>query len=198
MAEDYELFRAGIRSFINDEPEINIIAEAANGAELLELLKIHTPDVILLDLQMPVMDGKEAFTKMREHYPNIKILILSQFNEQVLMDDYILRGAYGYVPKQFPEEITGAIRKAYRGAIYKYHQSPAPEIGLRPRHKEVLYLYSQGKSQDEIAEILDVSRFAIGKVEKKIMRMLNIETKEEFIKAIFMRGLNYLGPPDSQ
>lgn len=193
LAEDIVDFRESIRTALLDpDIKIKVIGEAGNGLELLELLKTNTPDIILLDLKMPHMNGSETMTILAERYPNIKVIILSGHDQQVLMDDFFLRGAKGYVPKSELSELVAAIVKVIKGGEYRFHKE-GNQNEFTPRHKQVIRLGAQGKSQIEIAKELKLSKVAIWKNEKAIMGFLGAKSREEMLQRITQLGLNFLG-----
>lgn len=196
IAEDMELFRQSIASALR-EAGIDTVAEASNGNELLRQLETVKPDVILLDLRMPELDGNKTMGFLMERYPGIKVIILSAHDEQVLIDDYMLRGAKGYVPKNKItgdiDELAAAIRIVHRGGINRYHQAGKAAKKMTVRHKEIITQYADGKLQKEIAENLKVTRSGIAKAEQKIMSILGVGTKGELKTTIIELGLNFLG-----
>lgn len=172
---------------------IQVIGEANNGLELLGLLTMLEPDVVLLDLEMPEMNGSQTMDALAEKHPKQKVIILSSYHEQVLMDDFFLRGAMGYVPKDELIELISAIEKVSRGEQYKFHKPNAQENFLKPRQKEVIKLIYEGNTQKEIAQELNLTRYAIRKSERKIMSIFGIKIKADLRRRILELGLNFLG-----
>ncbi|MBC7861689.1 MAG: response regulator transcription factor, partial [Bacteroidia bacterium] len=99
LAEDQELVRKALISLLKENPNIEVIGEAENGKKLLELLKQVEPDIVLLDIEMPVMNGQEALDVISKRFPAIKVIILSMYEEMALMSDFITKGARAYLPK---------------------------------------------------------------------------------------------------
>lgn len=196
IADDITDHRNVIKSaLIDDDTEIKVIGEASNGLELVRLLGSRSPDLILLDLGMPLMDGNDTMNYLSDKHPSIRVIILSGYDQQVLMDDYYLRGVKGYLPKSELSELVGAIEKVHSGGIYKFHRG-AEENLFSPRHKQIINLYADGKTQQEIADELNITRQGVYKAERAIMDMLGLETKKELLNAIDDMGLKFLGKVD--
>lgn len=106
LVDDHSLFRKGLLSLLNEDPNLNVIIEASNGKELLEALRQKQPDVVLLDLEMPVMDGAETAGLIRQKYPQIKIIILTMHNEEGLIINLLERGVNGFLPKDTDIEVV--------------------------------------------------------------------------------------------
>jgi DNA-binding NarL/FixJ family response regulator len=119
IADDHEVFRQGLKLVLSDDPALQFIGEVANGRALLELLEQQAPDVILLDLKMPVLDGFEATREIRKLYPEIKILILTMHDEEHFILHLLEAGANGYLLKNaHPKEIQEAIHAVYENKYY--------------------------------------------------------------------------------
>ncbi|MCZ8284655.1 MAG: response regulator transcription factor, partial [Bacteroidia bacterium] len=119
IAEDHVLFRQGMVSLLTEEEDISIAFEAGNGQELLDSLKHTIPHVILLDISMPVMEGKEALTKIRELYPEVKVIMLSMYYESSYIAEYLAKGARAFLPKNCDiEKVIDAIRTVHQKGFY--------------------------------------------------------------------------------
>lgn len=119
ITDDHKIFRHGLKYALNDDPEIQNVGEAENGKELLELLKTAQPDVVLLDLKMPVMDGIEAVKQIRPLYPDVRILMLTSHDDEHFILHLIELGANGYLIKNAePSEIKKAIHSVYNHGFY--------------------------------------------------------------------------------
>lgn len=194
LAEDQGFYLENIkRCLAFSEVEIKVVGEVSNGLQLLTMLKAVTPDIILLDLSMPVMDGNESQKLITELYPDIKIIILSGHEEQALMDDYFLRGVKGYVPKSELAYLVDAIIKVAKGGISKFNKEPANAIAISPRQKQIMTMYASGMSQKEIAKKLKVTRFAIHKTDKIIMKLIGVTNRDAMRTRIIELGFNFLG-----
>lgn len=187
IAEDQALFRAGILALLANSPNIEPIFEAENGKELIEKIEIQAPDVILLDLEMPVMDGMEAAKHIREHFPDIKILVLSNHDEDSFIIHMIELGANGYLLKDAdPAEMEEAIEVVVANNYYfndhisnamlkrlmnnqKINPTFNQQIDLNDREIDTLkYLCAEFTSQ-EIGDKLFVSKRTVEGYRQSLM-----------------------------
>src|ERR1700744_5810511 len=119
IADDHKIFRNGLKATLEDYPDFNLLIEASNGKELIGLLATHMPDVILMDIKMPEMDGMQTTTHVHEHFKQIRVLALSMHNEDKYIVDMMKSGASGYLLKNAePEEIIEAISTVYEKDYY--------------------------------------------------------------------------------
>ncbi|MBD1847683.1 response regulator transcription factor [Cyanobacteria bacterium FACHB-63] len=186
LVDDQPIFRQGLAALLLLEPDLEIVGQAQHGQAAITLAAQHQPDVILMDVRMPVCDGVEATREIHQRYPWMRILVLTTFDE----DDYILRslqaGAYGYLLKSTPSpQVATAIRNLYQG-----HSQLGPTIAPKvfaqlnlgstvlrveqpnfsEREQEVLSLIVEGKSNREIAQTLHLTE---GTVKNHVTRILN-------------------------
>jgi len=170
VVDDHGIVRGGLSTFLMTCEDMELVGEAANGEQALELCSQVEPDVILMDLVMPGMDGATATQLIREQYPDIQVIALTSFKERELVEGALQAGAIGYLLKDVSaEELANAIRAAYAGkptlapeaaqALIQAARQPARELGfdLTDREREVLALLIQGLSNNDIAERLVVS-----------------------------------------
>lgn len=114
LAEDYVFIRQAFVHLLTTEGHFNVIAQASNGKELLELLALSEPDIVLLDLDMPVMDGHTALKILKEKYPQVKVIILSNYNSKEIIDDVLQNGASAFLSKDCsPEDLFKTIKSVY-------------------------------------------------------------------------------------
>jgi DNA-binding NarL/FixJ family response regulator len=168
LVDDHQLFRSGINFIIDDTEDIEVAFEASNGQEFLNYLMEYQPDVVLMDINMPVMDGVEATRKALEKFPELKVLILSMFGEIDYYNTMIDIGVKGFILKDIDnEELIDAIRKVNKGGSYFSQElllqliknKPEDEqVELTKREKEVLELICLGYSNQEISEKLFISQ----------------------------------------
>ncbi|MGH1384972.1 response regulator transcription factor [Kordia sp.] len=203
ITDDHALFREGVKLIIDNFEGIEVILEAENGRELLTKLKNEVPDVILLDLEMPEMDGIETTQKLREYYPDIKVLILSMHKEERMITYLMEIGANGYILKDAaPGEFEEAIRSVYEKGFYfnesvsfamlnglKDKTKKPPKIGkdyhLTSREMEVLALIAQGLTTAEMGEKLFLSSRTIEGHRNNLLSKLDAKnTAALIIKAI--------------
>jgi len=197
IAEDHALYRNNIIRELTEFNEYEIVG-VANGIELLEKLKKIKPDIILLDLEMPEMDGNAAFFKIRAAYPEIKIIIFSQHGEKVLVDNYMERGAAGYFPKNTVsddmEKLNEALLKVHAGEkVVYYIDVPKHKILHTKREVEIMPLLCDGKTTSEIAGKLNIGKKAVEKHRDKIYKKIEVNSLAKFLKYAFKRGYDFLG-----
>ena len=176
IADDHNLFRKGMAAMLNHIPDFELIGEAANGQELLDLLETVQPDIALLDLQMPVMDGMEATEHLQVRFPKVKIIIVSMHEEDRFIIHLLEKGVNGYLLKDTePIEVENAIRRVLADGFYysdfvakAMHRKMLTrsnlatpnfnnKIQVSAREMEVLKLLCEGSSTLEISEQLFVS-----------------------------------------
>jgi NarL family two-component system response regulator LiaR len=167
IVEDQRIVREGLRAVLEDEDEIAIVGEAANGQEAIELFAQLQPDVVLMDLQMPVIDGPEATRRIRELSPDARILVLTTYATDEFIFKALRAGAQGYLLKDAStNELLGAIRSVHAGqtllapavaARLVVGVSAGGQESLTPRELEELTLIGQGRSNGEIAAMLAIA-----------------------------------------
>lgn len=184
IADDHQLIIDGLRTNLDEVPDINIVAEANNGEEVIKILARKKPDIILMDINMPVMDGLECTRLVSKKYPRVKVIGLSQFDEVRLVKRLVKNGAVGYLLKDTgQEELLRAIRKVFAGEKYfseklslnlidqdiKKNNNSSLFPKLSDREKEILHLICQEYSTQEIAEKLNISFHTIESHRVKLM-----------------------------
>jgi two-component system response regulator DegU len=193
FADDKEMWR---KHLIQDLAPFDIlcIGEAGNGEELLEHLKTKKPDVILLDLRMPVMDGNHTMKLLKDQYPKIKVIILSMHDEEELIHDYLTRGAKGYLSK---DELTvdilvSAIRKVAASGSY-VHKNRTSTEKYSARQLEMIPLLCEGMTNKEIAKEIGITEWGVEKQRQKIYAKTGAKRAVDFYKYAFLQGLDFLG-----
>ena len=176
IVDDHKIFRNGLKATLEDCPDFKLLIEASNGKELIGLLATHKPDVILMDIKMPEMDGMQTTAYIHQHFKDIKVLALSMHNEDKYIVDMMKAGASGYLLKNAePEEIIDAIATVYnKGFYFNEHLSVTlikqlvgpgshneagmhPTVDLNDREIEILRLVCQECSNQEIADKIFLS-----------------------------------------
>lgn len=185
IADDHALFRAGVRTSLLGRKDVELIAEADNGMQLLNLLKHIDPDVILLDIQMPIMDGIQTLPEIRKLYPHIKVIILSMHNDHSMISKLMEIGANSYLTKNSDSEtIYQAIRTCYEQEFFfneltnkallsglrtKRTEPGTPqEINLSDKEITILKLMCEEKTTKEIADIVEISPRTVEAIRDKL------------------------------
>ena len=196
VVDDHALFRAGVANIINQESGLRVVAEAANGAEAVEAFERHHPDVTLLDLRMPVMDGVEAVRQIRARDPRARMIVLTTYDT----DDEIARalkaGAKAYVLKDIAaEDLIACIRDVLAGKTYLAPAAAAKlaegvtHVQLTPRELATLRLTADGKANKEIASELGISERTVKTHLGHLFEKLGVTSRTEAIRVASRRGL---------
>ena len=194
LADDHDMVRRGLAVFLLAFDDFELVGEAANGLEAVEKCRDLHPDVVLMDLMMPVMDGVTAIRSIRESHPATQVIALTSFSEEKLVEDSMHAGAIGYLFKNATvDELAAAIRAAHAGLptlapeatrvlIRKATQpSLTPGQDLTERERAVLQLMVNGRSNPEIAEALMVSRSTIKTHVSHILDKLGVSSRLEAV-----------------
>ena len=199
IVEDQRIVREGLRAVLEDEPEIAIVGEAADGQAALEQFARLRPDVVLMDLQMPVVDGPEATRRIRELAPEARILVLTTYATDEFIVKALRAGAQGYLLKDASaDELLGAIRSVHAGqtllapavaARLVQGVSAGPAEALTPRELEVLTLVGQGRSNGEIAAQLAISPRTAKVHVQNILGKLGATNRTEAVSIAVRQGL---------
>ncbi|MBO0356906.1 response regulator transcription factor [Hymenobacter sp. BT186] len=209
LTDDHTILRDGIRALLSQQPDLEVVGEAGNGQELLELLVDTPTDVVLMDINMPVMDGFATIEHLREQYPDVRVLVLSMLNHENYVHRMLEAGATGYVLKNADiTEITHAIRTVAAGRpflcteigldmLYKIVRTTAlptdatrPKTGeLSKRELEVLRLISEGMTNAEIADKLFTSKRTIETHRQNIIEKTQAKNTAALIKYAVSNGL---------
>jgi two-component system response regulator NreC len=207
LADDHAVVRSGLRMLLEAQPDIEIVAEAETGEEAVEQARKLQPDIILMDIQMPDVNGIEATKRIRRLSPDSAVLALTMHENEQYFFEMLHAGASGYVPKRAaPDELMTAIRTVARGDVFLYPSlatrlvqdylkqasaSGQPEVydALTPREQEVLILIAEGLSNPEIAERLVISVKTVDRHRENIMRKLNLHSRIDLVKYAIKVGL---------
>ena len=215
LVDDQGLIRQGLRALLELEPDLEIVGEAENGQQAINLVAELQPDVVLLDIRMPIMDGVAATREIQKRFGKTKILVLTTFDDDEYVSAALQNGAMGYLLKDTPsEELAVAIRAVYKGytqlgpGIVKKlltqfsngtptQSPPVPSnlAELTPREKEVLRLIATGASNREIAQKLYISEGTVKNHVTNILNRLNLRDRTQ--AAIWANTyLSYLNEPN--
>lgn len=202
IADDQIVVREGLKKILSLDSEIKIVCEAGTGFEALEQLSSHSVDVILMDVRMPKMDGIQAVARIKEQYPNIKIIILTTFNEDEYLFEGIKSGISGYLLKDSDIDLViSSIKNACQNKMVfdpgvtpklihalSGRQEPEPPAMncLTEREQQIAKLIAGGKSNLEIANALFLSEGTVKNAVSKILRKLNLERRTQ-LSALFLR-----------
>ena len=210
VAEDHHLVRQGIRALLERTDDITVVGEAANGHEAVELVKRLAPDVLVIDIAMPRLDGLQAIGRMHAHGLPTRAVLLSMYSDETLVRQALRKGARGYLLKRsVVEELLLAIRAANRGDLYL---SPAisraivtdllrleddakvlsPFERLTPREREVLQLIAEGHTNTAIAQILKISVKTVEKHRSNLMSKLHVHGLAGLIRTAIKHQLVFL------
>jgi NarL family two-component system response regulator LiaR len=203
LVDDHAVVRSGLSAFLLAFDDLLLIAEAEDGADALRLCEHHQPDVILMDLIMPRMDGASATQAIRQRYPHVQVIILTSFNENNLVQAALKAGAIGYLLKNVSaDELADAIRAAYRGRptlapeatqalIEATIQPQTPSIGhdLTERERDVLRLLVQGLDNHEIADRLIISHSTVKFHVSNILSKLQSTSRTEAVAVALQHKL---------
>jgi NarL family two-component system response regulator LiaR len=193
LVDDHAMVRKGLTAFLKTKPDLLLVGEASNGQEALEMCERLQPDVILMDLVMPRMDGAAATCAIRERWPHVQVIALTSFQEKELVQEALQAGAISYLLKNVSvDDLADAIRAACAGQptlapeatqalIQAASQGPAPGYDLTAREHEVLTLLVDGLNNREIAERLVISRSTARAHVSNILSKLGVSNRAEAI-----------------
>jgi DNA-binding NarL/FixJ family response regulator len=208
LADDHVMFRRGIRRIIQSIPDVEVVGEASDGFELLELLKKSKPDLVVMDISMPYLRGLEATREIKLISPEIKVLILTMHKDKEYLFHALTAGAEGYLLKEDADsELLTAIATLRKGGTYISpllspqladlfleksrpggEQMTAPAEPLTVREREILKLIAEGKSSREIGQLLFISSRTVQHHRANIMRKLNIKKTADLVKYAIQKG----------
>ena len=203
IVDDHALMRDGISALLNVNDDIEVIGEASEGKEAIKKMAELKPDVVVMDIAMPNMDGMEATRQIVKANRDVKVLILTQHENKEYVLSAIKAGASGFVPKKaLGSELVSAIRSVYRGDSflhpsvataliedYRRHTGMDPFDKLTTRERDILRHIAEGHTSQEIANMLVISLKTVLGYRTKIMEKLDIHNRTELIKFAMRKGL---------
>ena len=201
IADDHHLFRQGLRNLLGKEPDINVAGEASDGQDAIDTVSHSRPDVVVMDVNMPVTNGIEATACIRKSFPTIQVVMLSMHTDPVLIRQALDNGAKGYVLKKSASmELVEAIRSVCRGTSYlskalklpEYESDPLPRSAvphLTSREREVLQRIADGESNRMIADALHISIKTAEHHRTNLMAKLNTHSLPDLVRAAIKQGL---------
>ena len=197
IADDHRLMLEAIRAAIGDDEGIEIVGEADAGRKVLPVLAQTGPDVLLLDLRMPDMDGFAVLERVRDRYPRVKVVILSGVDDPAAVEGALKRGATAYLLKQLdPRDLAGSLRQAVEGTIFRPldlltsgKEASAAKVGLSKRELSILEALQSGGSNREIAKQLFLAEQTVKFHLTNIYRKLGVSTRTEAVHYAYEHGL---------
>jgi NarL family two-component system response regulator LiaR len=191
LVDDHKVVHQALAEMISFVADFELIAQGSNGQEAVDLCHEYIPDIVLMDVVMPIMDGVEATRKILKRHPSIKVLALSSFQDGVSVNSMLRSGAVGYVLKNAPvDELESIIRTVIEGkavidaalmqSILQPHRLE-DDPNLSPRELEILNLVASGMSYDQVARCLEISLSTVKFHKQNILLKLDVETRNEAI-----------------
>jgi DNA-binding NarL/FixJ family response regulator len=196
IVDDHALLRTGVANIINQEPDLHVVAEAANGLEGVAAFAQHRPDVTLLDLRMPVMEGVEAVRHIREHDPQARVIVLTTYDADEDIARALQAGAKAYVLKDISADaLIACIHEVLAGRTYLAPAAAAKlaervtRVQLTPRELATLRLLAEGKANKEIAADLGITERTVKTHLGHLFEKLGVTSRTEAVKVATRRGL---------
>jgi DNA-binding NarL/FixJ family response regulator len=206
LVDDHTILREGVRALLAGEPRIVVVGEAGNGSEALDKVEALHPDIVLMDMVMPVMNGLEATGHIKRSHPEVKVLILSMYDDDEYVQQVIQAGASGYLLKGMAaDDLILAIHEVHAGASFlnpavaakliedyvRRVRGEADSVSepLTGREREVLKLIAEGNTNQEIADVLCLSRKTVESHRANIMRKLDLHDVTELVKYALRAGI---------
>jgi DNA-binding NarL/FixJ family response regulator len=204
LVDDHRVLREGLRSVLEKQPEFEVVGEAGDGQSALTMVREHRPDVVVMDVSMPGMDGIDATRQIMRDYPGTKVLALSMYLRKAFVQEMFKSGASGYLLKENPSaEVVEAIKTVLSGARYASRkvvdllvgemapgqmQTPT-KVPLTDRERTVVRMLANGRTSKEIALTLDTSSKTIDACRRQAMQKLEVKSLAELVKYAIREGL---------
>ena len=199
LADDHLLFRQGVKKIIEEVEDLQVVGEANDGLELLDLLKKTHPDLVILDIAMPNLRGLEAAREIKGLYPQVKVLLLSMHKKRIFLQEAIEAGVEGFLVKEIADtELVQAIQTIRKGQKFfsplisdklaDLARQPEATDPLSKREKEVAKLLAEGKSSKEIAELLYISKHTVRRHRDNIMKKLALKSLADLVRYALIQG----------
>ncbi|MFP2995645.1 response regulator transcription factor [Spongiivirga sp. MCCC 1A20706] len=199
IADDHQLFREGLASMLDQHDEITIVGQVADGNEALQLLEVTKPDILLLDIEMPIVDGFSVLKAMKKGHLSTKVLVLTMHDSNTFIKNIVAAGAHGYLKKDTAKRtlIEAINQLANTGSYYPPETARLVFESLRekedekvvtPREKEVITLISEGLTTKEIAAKLFLSKHTVESHRQNILLKLDLNNSAELVKYAMKKG----------
>ncbi len=208
IADDHLVVREGMRAMLKSVPDMDVVGEAEDGRQAVDLCRVLKPDLVIMDISMPVLGGVEATREIKAENPRVRVLALSMHTQKHFIQNVLEAGASGYLLKTcISEEIRDAIRKIIAGETYicskisnvvvdaYVEQFQSRESGyarLSPRERQVVQLLAEGKRTKDIAQDLHISPRTVEVYRAQIMKKLNFESMADLVKFAIREGMTSL------
>lgn len=200
IVDDHRLFREGLTTLLKEIDEIDVVGDAQNGKDAMIQVRELRPDMVLMDIEMPEMNGIEAIRLISHKFPDIKILALTSYEDDEHVYSAILAGAYGYVVKRTnKDELVKIIKSTYKGEVFfspflaniilKKAHGKTTQLSLTPREMQILKLIVEGYSNEKIAKSIYASRDTVKTHLKSIYKKLRVKSRTEAAIEAVRRGL---------
>jgi DNA-binding NarL/FixJ family response regulator len=210
LADDHTVVRQGFRLILSQFEDIEVAGEASNGREAVEQALALKPDVVVLDIAMPLVNGVESTRLLRQNCPECEILILSMYKDAAYVRETLRAGAKGYILKDsIDNDLVKAVRAVASGegflspavsatvlADYQKHVTDPLDL-VTPREREILQMLAEGKTSKDIAAELDISVYTVDAHRSRVMKKLQLRTIGELIRFAISRGLIPIAGMDS-
>jgi two-component system NarL family response regulator len=196
IVDDHALLRTGVANIINQEPGFEVVAEASNGREAIDAFLVHRPDVILMDLRMPEMEGVEAVKRIREIDPHARVVVLTTYDADEDIARALQAGAKAYILKDIAADaLVACVRTVLAGKTYLAPAAAAKlaervtQVQLTPRELAAMRLVAKGQSNKEIAVALDISERTVKSHLAHLFEKLQVTSRTEAVRVATRRGL---------
>jgi two-component system NarL family response regulator len=196
VVDDHSLLRTGVANIINQEPDLEVVAEAANGRAAIDAFVAHQPDVVLMDLRMPEMEGVEAVRRIREIDPQARVIVLTTYDADEDIARALQAGAKAYILKDIAAgALVACIRAVLAGKTYLAPSAAAKlaervtQVQLTPRELAAMRLVASGSSNKEIATALDISERTVKSHLAHLFEKLQVTSRTEAVRVATRRGL---------
>jgi DNA-binding NarL/FixJ family response regulator len=197
IADDHRLIAEGIKRSLEESGDFEVVAEATTGSQILPLIRRTSPDVVLLDLRMPGVDGLTALEQIKRDHPDIKVVILSASSDQAVIQAALAKGASAYVIKSVnPVDLASTLRQVMEGNVFhavglpaQGQATPATELGLTAREVSILQALARGLSNQAIGKELFVAEQTVKFHLTNIYRKLEATNRTEAVRLAYQRGI---------
>ena len=203
VADDHGIVRSGIRLLLERQPDLTVVAEAADGVEAVEAALSARPNLCILDVGMPRMTGLQAAREIRSHLPDVRVLMLSMHDDEHYLYEALKAGASGYVLKrEADQDLVGAVRAVGRGEAFLTNAAErsiirqwmadggeGPVIPLTPREEEVVKLIAEAYTNSQIAQILHLAEKTVESHRANLLRKLGMRDRVQLVRYAIRRGL---------